>query len=52
MELLTTSDCEGLLALTSDLYSVGDIASLPQHILRALRPLISHKFGGCHLIEP
>ena len=52
MPQLSSSDCERLLALTGELYSVGDIASLPQQFLRSLRPVIPHEFGGCHLIEP
>jgi len=52
MPQLSSSDCEKLLALTGELYTIEDAASLPQSILRSLRMIISHEFGGCHLIEP
>jgi DNA-binding CsgD family transcriptional regulator len=52
MAQLSSSDCERLLALTGDLYSTEDAHSLPQNILRGLRGIIPHEFGGCHLIEP
>jgi DNA-binding CsgD family transcriptional regulator len=49
---LSACDCQRLLALGAELYSVGDTASLPQCFLRGLQVLIPHEFGGCHLIEP
>jgi DNA-binding CsgD family transcriptional regulator len=49
---LPAGDCEKLLTLGAELYSVGDTAHLPQHFLRGLQALIPHEFGGCHLIEP
>ena len=52
MSQLSSSDCEKLLALTGELYTIEDAASLPQSILRSLRTIIPHEFGGCHLIEP
>jgi DNA-binding CsgD family transcriptional regulator len=52
MPQLSSSDCEKLLALTGELYAVEDAGSLPQSILRSLRTIIPHEFGGCHLIEP
>src|SRR5688572_33095372 len=52
MQPLLPSDCEKLLTLTAELYSVRDPGNLPQQFLRSLQPLIPHEFGGCHLIEP
>ncbi len=52
MQHLSHSDCEKLLALTSQLYLLQDAAHLPQLLLSSLRPLIRHEFGGCHLIQP
>jgi DNA-binding CsgD family transcriptional regulator len=52
MTQLSSSDCEKLLALTGELYTIEEAGSLPQRILRSLRTLIPHEFGGCHLIEP
>jgi DNA-binding CsgD family transcriptional regulator len=52
MQPLSPSDCEKLLILTAELYSVHDYGNLPQQFLRALRAIIPHEFGGCHLIEP
>ena len=52
MQPLSSSDCEKLLSLTAELYSVRESGSLPQQFLRALQPIIPHEFGGCHLIEP
>ena len=52
MPQLPSSDCEKLLALTGELYTLEEAGSLPQHILRSLRTIIPHEFGGCHLIEP
>jgi DNA-binding CsgD family transcriptional regulator len=46
------SDCEQLLALTGELYSMEDPGQLPRRLLTALRPLIAHEFGGCHVISP
>jgi len=51
MAQLSSSDCEKLLALAGELYTLNDVGSLPQHLLRALRSIIPHEFGGCHLIE-
>jgi len=52
MPQLSSTDCEKLLALTGELYTIEDAASLPQSILRSLRAIIPHELGGCHLIEP
>lgn len=52
MPQLSSTDCEKLLALTGELYTVEDAANLPQSILRSLRGIIPHEFGGCHLLEP
>ena len=52
MPQLSSSDCEKLLALTGELYTIEDVGSLPQSILRSLQTIIPHEFGGCHLIEP
>ncbi len=52
MTLISSPDCERLLAVTGELYSVGDIGNLPQQFLRSLRSVIAHEIGGCHLIEP
>lgn len=46
------SDCAKLLDLTSELYSLEQGECLPHHLLRSLRSLIPHEFGGCHLIQP
>ena len=40
------------MSLTSELHTLRDAGSLPQHVLKSLRALIPHEFGGCHLIEP
>ena len=52
MVQLSSSDCEKLLALVGELYTINDVGSLPQQLLRSLRSIIPHEFGGCHLIEP
>jgi DNA-binding CsgD family transcriptional regulator len=52
MPPLSSADCEKLLALTGDLYTIEDAANLPQSLLASLRTIIPHEFGGCHLIEP
>ncbi len=52
MPQLSSSECEKLLAVTGELYTIEDADSLPQIILRSLRTIIPHEFGGCHLIEP
>src|SRR6267142_1832322 len=52
MRQIASSDCEKLLALAGELYSVADSGNLPQLFLRAVRSIIPHEFGGCHLIEP
>jgi DNA-binding CsgD family transcriptional regulator len=52
MPQLSSTDCEKLLALTGELYTIADTASLPQSLLRSLRGIIPHEFGGCHLLEP
>ncbi len=40
------------MTLTGELHALHDAGSLPQHVLKSLRALIPHEFGGCHLIEP
>jgi len=52
MSHLRQADCEQLMALTGELYSMEDPAQLPRRLLTALRPLIAHEFGGCHVISP
>jgi DNA-binding CsgD family transcriptional regulator len=52
MMQLASDDCEKLLALAGKLYTIDDASQLPLHLLRALRSIIPHEFGGCHLIEP
>lgn len=52
MQHLSRSDCEKLLTVVADLYSVPDPDSLPHVFLKALGGLIQHEFAGCHLIEP
>ena len=52
MQQLSRSDCEKLLAVVAELYSVRDPDSLPHVFLKALRGVIQHEFAGCHLIEP
>lgn len=52
MPQISANDCQKLLELTGELHSIRSAASLPQQFLRALRPVISYEFGGCHLIEP
>src|SRR5215468_5614493 len=49
---LSTTDCEKLLQIAVELYTVRELANLPQHLLRALRAIVPHEFGGCHLLEP
>lgn len=52
MPQIAATDCQKLLELTGELHSIRSAASLPQQFLRALRPVITYEFGGCHLIEP
>lgn len=52
MSQISSTDCGKLLELAGELHTVPDSGSLPQHVLRALRPLIPYEFGGCHFIEP
>ena len=51
MSCLTYSDCEKMLAVAGDLYSVRDRDQLPQLVLRGLKSVIPHEIGGCHLID-
>jgi len=52
MALISSSECEKLLALTGELYTIGEADGFPQSILRSLQTIIPHEFGGCHLIDP
>lgn len=52
MARLAASDCEKLLALAGELYTIEEAGHLPHRLLQSLRSIIPHEFGGCHLIEP
>jgi DNA-binding CsgD family transcriptional regulator len=51
-ESLSPDDCRKLLRVSADLFSVEELSSLPQQLLRGLSTVIPHEFGGCHLLEP
>ena len=51
-EALSPADCAQLLQVAADLHAVEGLSSLPQQLLRSLRSIVPHEFGGCHLLEP
>jgi len=48
----SSAECDQLLKVVSELYTLEERGNLPQQVLRSLRGLVPHEFGGCHLIEP
>jgi DNA-binding CsgD family transcriptional regulator len=52
MQQLLRSDCEKLLTLAGELYSVEQSERLPEHLLKLLHSVIEYDLGGCHLIHP